>query len=445
MSGNHHITLCTNCGHSDSIDFSLGPEEEVLQAIRDGHIPSNPHALKIDELDRPIERLQTLTEEVEEHRDRLIEYSEQQRALAAPLWETIFRYACAETTLDYPLKRDMLTALSLGLVCQRWRAIARRDTRLWAPYLRFDVYALMFDLATLLLEDEVRDFRAVVACYLERSRTEPLRLHIMWRGLEAMPQELETFSEDAHHLLRNVFAHFWRWKKCTIAADVLEYMLEHEPRIKVPSSLEYCSVIDPKGSHRRIVPLFADAPRLTRWSHSGRGLYEPDLPFSQITYFDAEWTSVEYLGQILRCCKALEYLDVFIAAGSDSHLSGFPSRASLPHLRVLALKRASSSLVHTVLCLLSAPILEYLMLDLRPGQPWWESLAAELYSFLERTSGKITLHISMTLSGDRLREFLRHPRIGSVNGYMLTSSFGTTCTGADGVGCGVRNWDDCFG
>ncbi|KAL1700217.1 hypothetical protein EV121DRAFT_295429 [Schizophyllum commune] len=438
MSGHHHITLCTDCGHSVSIDLSLGPEEEVLQAIRDGHIPSESSCRahnaaadavqsKIDELDRPIERLQTLTEEVEEHRDRLIEYSEQQRALAAPvrlvpaeLWETIFRYACAETTFEYPLKRDMLTALSLGLVCQKWRAIARRDTQLWAPYLRFDVYALMFDLATLSLEDEVRDFRAVVACYLERSRTEPLRLHIMWRGLEAMPQELETFSEDAHHLLRNVFAHFWRWKKCTIAADVLEYMLEHEPRIKVPSSLEYCSVIDPKGSHRRLVPLFADAPRLTRWSHSGRGLYEPDLPFSQITYFDAEWTSVEYLGQILRSCKALEYLDVYIAAGGDSHLSGFPSRASLPHLKVLALKRASSSLVHTVLCLLSAPILEYLMLDLRPGQLWWESLAAELYALLERTSGKISLHISMTLSGDRLREFLRHPRIGSVNGYMLS-------------------------
>ena len=117
MSGNHHITLCTDCGHSVSIDLSLGSEEEVLQAIRDGHIPSESSCRahdaaadavqsKIDELDRPIERLQTLTEEVEEHRDRLIEYSEQQRALAAPvqlvpaeLWETIFRYACAETTL----------------------------------------------------------------------------------------------------------------------------------------------------------------------------------------------------------------------------------------------------------------------------------------------------------------------------------------------------------
>ncbi|KAI5894674.1 uncharacterized protein SCHCODRAFT_02665151 [Schizophyllum commune H4-8] len=445
MSGNHHITLCTNCGHSVSIDLSLAPEEEVLQAIRDGHIPSESSCRahnaaadavqsKIDELERLIERLQTLTEEVEEHRDRLIEYS--------ALWRLLFDlYQPSSGRRSRSSDRDMLTALSLGLVCQRWRAIARRDTRLWAPYLRFNVCALMFDsdLAAKILGDEVRDFRAVVACYLERSRIEPLRLHIMWRGLKEMPQELQAFSEDAHHLLRNVFAHFWRWRKCTIAADVLEYMLEHEPRIRVPSSLEYCSVIDPKGSHRRIVPLFADAPRLTRWSHSGRGLYEPNLPFSQITYFDAEWTSVEYLGQILRSCKALEYLDVYVAAGSDSHLSDFPSRASLPHLKVLALKRASSSLVHTVLCLLSAPILEYLMLDLRFGQPWRESLAAESYSLLERTSGKISLSISMTLSGDRLREFLRHPRIGSVNGYMLTFSFGTTCTDADGAGCGDRN------
>ena len=85
-----------------------------------------------------------------EVRDELGSSSASQPELSAPvyrvpteLWEDIFLYACADTILAYPLRADMLTARTLGQVCQRWRDIALDDTRLWVVSIDIDMDRMM--------------------------------------------------------------------------------------------------------------------------------------------------------------------------------------------------------------------------------------------------------------------------------------------------------------
>ncbi|KAI5894668.1 uncharacterized protein SCHCODRAFT_02617533 [Schizophyllum commune H4-8] len=139
------------------------------------------------------------------------------------LWEDIFSYACADKTLAYPLRADMVTARSLGRVCQRWREIALYDTRLWVAFISIDMERLMTP------ENDVRDFCIVMSLYLARSGDNCLSVEMYWGGINrywsSFPDVLEDECYgDLRRLLRALSQSFWRWEDCTISGNILEYI-----------------------------------------------------------------------------------------------------------------------------------------------------------------------------------------------------------------------------
>ena len=78
-----------------------------------------------------IDRLLSLAQELSAHRQRLLDFAAQQRAIITPvrrlpdeILEQIFRLACAGVVFTYPLSKPMLTAVAISHVCHRWRTIA---------------------------------------------------------------------------------------------------------------------------------------------------------------------------------------------------------------------------------------------------------------------------------------------------------------------------------
>ncbi|KAI4523962.1 hypothetical protein K525DRAFT_282110 [Schizophyllum commune Loenen D] len=409
MAGENHITLCTQCGHSVSVDVSHLLKGDALQFIRDGHIPSESSCRahnaaasavesKIEELDGVLDRLRALTEK---------------------LWETIFRYACAQTTLSYPLERQMLTALSLSRVCSRWRTMARSDPQLWAPHLLFDVEDLVTDVAAGARGPQVRDFRLAVFFYLAQSRSFPLTLEVTWESPGCTPLNLERHSKDAHLLLMVLYKNFWRWGECTIAGNALMHMLRHrEPWPDTAELLVSCCILGQTRGDDRLYDLFSDAPHLTRWTQDFIGL-EIALPLSQLTHLKAESIRYRFMAEILRTCVSLEVLDVSIV-DYEKYTCYIPAQATLLHLRAFSLAGATSLALNRILRSLSAPILSRLTLSPGPyGHPRltmsdWEALAPSMHSFVERTSGGVSLHVSPY--DDRIGELLENPCVDEVDG-----------------------------
>ncbi|KAL1755781.1 hypothetical protein FB107DRAFT_261928 [Schizophyllum commune] len=437
MEGENRINLCTQCGHSVSVDASQLSKGDALQSIRDGHIPSESSCRahnaaasavdsKIEELDGVLDRLRALTEKVQGYRDRLAEFSEQQRALAAPvrrvppeLWETIFQYACAQTTLSYPLEREMLTALSLSRVCSRWRTMAQSDPQLWAPRLLFDVEDLVADVAAGALGPQVRDFRLAVSFYLAQSCSFPLTLEVTWESLERTPRNLERHSKDAHLLLMVLYENFWRWGECTIAGNALMHMLRNrEPWPDTAELLVSCCILGQMRDDDRLYDLFSDAPHLTRWTQNFMML-DITLPLSQLTHLKAESIRYRFMAKILRSCESLEVLDVSIV-DYEKYACYIPAQATLPQLRAFSLAGVTALGLNRILRSLSAPVLSRLTLDPGPhGHPHltksdWEALAPSMHSFVERTSGGVSLYVSPY--DDRIGELLKNPCIVEVDG-----------------------------
>ncbi|KAI5894671.1 uncharacterized protein SCHCODRAFT_02746207 [Schizophyllum commune H4-8] len=438
MEGENHIALCTQCGHSVSVDPShLLTELDALQSIRDGQIPSESSCRahnaaasvvesQIEELDSVLERLRALTEKVQGYRDRLAEFSEQQRALAAPvrrvppeLWENIFRYACAQTTLSYPLESEMLTALSLSRVCSRWRTMAQSDPQLWAPHLLFDVDDLVTDVAAGVLGPQVRDFRLAVFSYLAQSRSFPLTLEVTWESPGRTPLNLERHSKDAHLLLMVLYKNFWRWGECIIAGNALMYMLRNrEPWPDTPELLVSCCILGQMRDDDRLYNLFSDAPNLTRWTQDFMAL-EIALPLSQLTHLRADSIRYRFMAEILRSCESLEVLDVSIV-DYEKYTCYIPAQATLLHLRAFSLAGATSLALNRILRSLSAPTLSRLTLGPGPyGHPHftksdWDALAPSMHSFLERTSGGVSLYVSPY--DDRIGELLKNPCVVELDG-----------------------------
>ncbi|KAL1663188.1 hypothetical protein GGF50DRAFT_103273 [Schizophyllum commune] len=421
------IPLCPNCDRSVSVDASLHPTEDILQSIREGYFPSESscraHSAAADaaesqirDLDRVLKRLQALTEEVKAHRDRLSDFAEQQRALTAPvrripteLWQQIFLYACAGTTLACPLKPHMLTALSLSHVCRTWWTIARHGAGLWAPRLKFDVGRMLKDVTKGRNGNEVHEYRLAAAFYLDRSRAEPFSFDVIWECDGNVPDKLEEYSEDVHLLLMMLADNFSRWKDCSIAGIALDYMVYRDLCFHIPDLLESCSIVGWMREQDLIGELFMDAPRLTRWTQGYVG-FAPELPFSQLTHVKTGRVHSYFVARIFSSCEALEVLDISIMDIDHARLD-LPSHVVIPRLQELSLAGHNTLVLSTVLRRLEAPALSHLMLGSIHRfrgfeESDWKSLfdSEDFRSFKDRTSG-FSLSVD-NLEDDRVYELL---------------------------------------
>ena len=168
----------------------------------------------------------------------------------------------------------------------------------------------------------------------------------------------------------------------------------------------------------RLYDLFSDAPHLTRWTQDFMML-DMVLPLSQLTHLKADSIQYRFMAEILRTCGAIEVLDVSIV-DYDKYIRYIPAQATLLHLRAFSLAGAISLGLNRILRSLSAPVLSRLTLDPGPhGHPHftvsdWEALAQSMHSFVERTSGGVSLYVSPY--DDRIGELLENPCVVEVDG-----------------------------
>ncbi|KAL1658672.1 hypothetical protein GGF50DRAFT_66811 [Schizophyllum commune] len=157
------ISLCPCCQRTLSCTGSpFSPSRDIINANRasDASLDTLADNSRLEKamdaeqqahtLTLEIDRLLALAGEVQAHRQRLLDFAAEQRAIVAPIrklpdeiLEQIFRFACADVVFTYPLPKSMLTAATISHVCHRWRAIAESDKQLWTPIcIRLDTYEI---------------------------------------------------------------------------------------------------------------------------------------------------------------------------------------------------------------------------------------------------------------------------------------------------------------
>ncbi|KAL1726546.1 hypothetical protein EV714DRAFT_276413 [Schizophyllum commune] len=274
-----------------------------------------------------------------EVRDELDSSSESQTELSSPvdrvpteLWKDIFLCACADTILAYPLRADMLTARTLGQICQRWRDIALDDTRLWVVFIYIDMDQLMRHV------DDVRVFCATVTLYLARSGDQSFSLEIYWgcrTQSGSFPHGLQDERlSDVRLLLSDLVQNIWRWQDCAVSANILEYISRNLFRNDFPRRLENCHILDPTADDIDRA-LFSFAPCLRSWRQEA-GSYWPKLPLRQLTQIKTGFVPVSALAEILSNCEALEDLEADVQNCLPGDIR-FPTSVSLPNLWMVLL------------------------------------------------------------------------------------------------------------
>ncbi|KAL1679712.1 hypothetical protein EV122DRAFT_289323 [Schizophyllum commune] len=349
-------------------------------------------------------------------RDGLGSSSESQLELAASvyrvpteIWEDIFLRACADTILEYPLHADMISARSLGRVCQRWRDIALDDTRLWVAFISIDMDRLMR------LENDVRDFCIAISLYLARSADQTLSVEMYWGGTGLHWSDFSYHLEDEcygdlRRLLRALSRSFWRWEDCVISGNILE----HISRDQYPESLKSCCILDGTTERMDQMP-FQYALCLRSWTQEDDSVL-PRLPFEQLTHMKLGAITYDCMAKILAHCDALEDLEVEVDEG-DRWARRFPANAWLPNLRNCVYKSASLSVLKGFLQCLHAPSLEFLELDGPKDTSGWAWPSEEFSRFLECDGHptSLILHVGLDISDDAYYALRSHSCIFQVD------------------------------
>ncbi|KAL1712469.1 hypothetical protein EV715DRAFT_213598 [Schizophyllum commune] len=345
------------------------------------HASSNPcdtQADALEALDCALARLEVC--------DELRSSSESQPELSAPvdrvpaeLWDDIFLYACADTILAYPLRADMLTARTLGQVCQRWRDIALDDTRLWVVSIDIDMDRMMRP------ESDVRDFYIAVSLYLARSDDHSLSVEMYWGGVgmqwSLFPGDLgDECYGDLRLLLLEMSESFWRWEDCAISGNILDYISCGQ----YPSRLISCCVLD------------GTADNMTRLGS----------------------TNYSAMAKILAHCEAVEHLQAEVDE-YGLYDRKFPANAWLPHLRECVIQAASLSVLKSLLRCLRAPSLEFLELNGPRNTSGWAWPSEDFARFMERDGHPtdLSLCVGFEISDDVIHELRNHPSIFEVVVY----------------------------
>ncbi|KAL1726564.1 hypothetical protein EV714DRAFT_219063 [Schizophyllum commune] len=377
-----------------------------------------------------IDRLLSLAQELSAHRQRLLDFAAQQRAIAAPvrrlpdeLLEKIFRLACAGVVFTYPLSKPMLTAASISHVCQRWRTIAEHDKQLWAPAfikLHEDDINVFPKKPTV---EHLRLFKAALLAYLARS--DPLPFAIDLRGsctiredhgskeFSILPEMdfIDAVTRRCHHArfcrtsvrYFSLMLHFYMQKRDRAAGCVLSIMLE---------ALETFELVDdPRAWPRAGVsaPYHLDflknyAPRLRFWKQDiidmGYGFYDTAMqhvPAHTVVRLEASWTDLKLASSALSSCASLKELIIGLCHTTNTWSSPNRGAMMLPELESLAVAAVPvRSVLGHLLSVLTAPRLRHARF--RRATPDEERLIkrqlapdridfphAELAGFLERS------------------------------------------------------------
>ncbi|TRM60785.1 hypothetical protein BD626DRAFT_460720 [Schizophyllum amplum] len=420
MGDEHRTPLCPNCERSIACTGSFVPAHSTLDAIRMGDILDDASCRaaisRAEQAEkearayiREIIRLRSLANTLETDHQGLVQYAQQQRAIADPIrrlpaeiLRLIFRHACADAVLTCPLDRAALTALRISHVCHGWRGAALSDSQLWAPTIHIDSHAL--DDIYCVLDDEqlfqeTNIFDHMLFLFLSRSKLQPLNV-ILADDCRYDAREPEEYSR-AELLDERFFSHFFRrcqrLSLCFAAHDYIssEYSPERSsqwrPRYpRLMPLLESVEITDSPG-YNLSEKLFEQAPRLTFWKHSGVDLGFMNIPLSQLTRLETTWEQATTVYVALPQCTSLQEFTVRLFNKSETAYASPSQKISLPNLRTLDVVVADPRILGDLLRVLVAPRLEMARIgsdkymDSAPITSSWDWPQDELERFVERS------------------------------------------------------------
>ncbi|KAI5832520.1 hypothetical protein K523DRAFT_414118 [Schizophyllum commune Tattone D] len=442
------LSLCPGCDRHLVVDGTASATQEALEAIREGDIPSDPSCVELNraareaelqaaDLDREIKRLHALARGLQAHRDRLLGFSRQKRALAAPvrrlpieILEVIFVHVCTSTRLECPVRpKDLLRPKDLpvhrlGRVCRRWRTVVKNyEAHLWmVDRIYVDCRLLWQYINWWNRAEDTRQFCSAIICYLEKSGAVPLDVELV-RVDENVAEDLRS-EEDVYGSLLDALARsISRWRTCTIPDFLLRTMIGKD--CPPPAALQKITVTD-LCSHLDNA-ILNEAPNLTEWIHHGKRatVYPSSRLLSHLTRLEAGFTSTtHFVHRVFKAApKSLVVLDLAQreAYGILFSYLRFPEIALFPQLRRCSLAFVEIRLMDIFIRMLNTPRLEQLKLKYTPAKHCiidheWTWPAADFAQFLERSGCNITrlTLVNIEQTQDQESELRGHPSIGEV-------------------------------
>ncbi|KAI4523724.1 hypothetical protein K525DRAFT_361154 [Schizophyllum commune Loenen D] len=394
------ISLCPCCQRTLSCTGSpFSPSRDIINANRasDASLDTLADNSRLEKamdaeqqahtLTLEIDRLLALAGEVQAHRQRLLDFAAEQRAIVAPIrklpdeiLEQIFRFACADVVFTYPLPKSMLTAATISHVCHRWRAIAESDKQLWTPIcIRLDTYEIE-EREEKPTSERLMPFQNALVAYLEKSDPLPFAVDLHGpcvafdygpkRRLPLLPASefFEHFARRCHHA-----------RLCTTSFAYLDYLYGIEFRARMPEHIEIESLasfelVEDRTQREpdRVMPyhvvLFTErAPLLRSWTQNIVDSTSPSFdgvilhaPRHNLVRLEVSWMEWPLAGRALSPCVNLNELIIGVFAPPNTWNNAEPRPLRLPNLESLTVATVPVwATLSRLLSILTAPRLRH--------------------------------------------------------------------------------------
>ncbi|KAI5894680.1 uncharacterized protein SCHCODRAFT_02534764 [Schizophyllum commune H4-8] len=419
------LALCPGCDRHLEIDGTASATQDALELIRDGNTPSEDSCVELNraaheaelqaaDLDREIKRLRALSRGLQAHRERLLGFARQKRALAAPIrrlpveiLEDIFMHVCTNVCLD------------------QWRSVvANYEAQLWkVEDVYVDLDSISYRVQWLELVEQAREFRSVVVQVLQRSAETPFSMELDCTSLDIANDWLLE-DEVYESLLKAITSSVSRWRNCVIPDFLLHHVVKKGyDSCEALESLTVTEIISPGADFT-----FEKAPLLTEWVHHGKGtsVYPSSQILSQLTYLKTDhFEDTNFIYDIFTESKTLESLDmVHLDVYSEGFLPNLPEVALLPRLRHFSLVFTDLRFLISLLQALATPRLENLTLELDsknslrggPAAGEWAWPDADFGQYLERSSCTLSRLglVNIGITDEQESRLRAHSSIGEV-------------------------------
>uniref|UniRef100_D8QDG3 F-box domain-containing protein n=2 Tax=Schizophyllum commune (strain H4-8 / FGSC 9210) TaxID=578458 RepID=D8QDG3_SCHCM len=294
-------------------------------------------------------------------------------------------------------------ALVLSWVCSRWRAIIISNAAFWAPasiHITLTDYVARED--ETVAEHAARKERciALLKCYLERSRSMPLR-QVNLNSYFDDPEDEEHWEPAFGDIVRYIASTAHRWKACTLPGYVVEWLSVTPDAAPDPVLLEFAAIEEKyTGTVYDRLQFFLRAPRLRRWlGDIPSSAAVSRLPWQQLTEIRIwQFMPVQRFMRFIPHCAQLVDLEVSLYKSAGGAPLPPYGTVLLAHLDSATIALDNGEILSSLFATLVTPKLRYLVLNgASPTTQWdlerrghlclqrWPTLAFD--GWLERSRG----------------------------------------------------------
>ena len=388
--------VCERCGQ-----FS-GPALEdssyatpTLEMLRENNMPDSDTRHEIEEivrhanadidfLEREISKLQTTLLDLQHRRQAIQLHVDSNKALLAPIRRLPVEILQNIFTLCFPFVSTANVAclpFKVSHVSAHWRAVASTTPDLWRR-----VELNLVALPALSPRERLHIYLRFVNLVHNQSGTRPVCMSIT---PHLSIKDLREF-QGLGAILRLMALNFsGRWDELSIDIDLFNSIRSSE--VKTLSGLKRLTLSD----KLRNIPLCHLPHNLSQLTHlklvscSSPAIRLVNMPWSQITHFEAQHVPIYDLGPALGQMSALTHAHL-------SALGSYYDAPVLPPIWLLHLRDLTLSCSEAIICdiaqSLTTPSLSRFraIISSRPDAPQFQSLGQTLRAFIDRSSAPIT-------------------------------------------------------